>query len=53
MTQKEKDIEFILNGLEALGYDLNDVNKVRSVIAAILSHKPLDVSSNESDITFG
>lgn len=40
MTQKDKDIEYILDGLEKLGFDLNDVESVRSFIQSILSQKP-------------
>lgn len=42
LTQKDKDIEYILDGLEKLGFDLNDVESVRSFIQSILSQKPFD-----------
>lgn len=54
MTQKEKDIEYILDGLEKLGFDLNnDAEKAKSFIFDIISKQSLDISPGESDLTLG
>ena len=43
-TERNEKITFIIDGLVALGYDINDKGKVRSLISAILSEQPLDKS---------
>ena len=52
MTSKEQDIEYILDGLEKLGFDLNDVETVRSFIKTILSQKPFDDTLDVLPISF-
>lgn len=53
MTQKEQDIEYILDGLEKLGFDLNDVENVRSFIQSILSQKSLNDPFDILPVTLG
>lgn len=48
----DEEINSIIDGLIELGCDLKNKEKIRSFILFIISKQTLDISTNETDITF-
>lgn len=58
MTEEERHqtINYIIDGFIELGYDLSDEadkQKIRSLIASVLSQKPFDVSLDSPQVIGG